>query len=57
LHDISWIAKTTISQGNRGSDIVNFRGTSGSRTLDLKLVCGPGDHVEPVLTLLLPDED
>ena len=23
----------------------------------LKMVCGPGDHGEPVLTVMLPDED
>jgi len=23
----------------------------------LKLVCGPGDNLEPVLTIMLPDED
>lgn len=26
-------------------------------SVDLVAVCGPGDHGEPVLTILLPDED
>jgi hypothetical protein len=25
--------------------------------IDLKAICGPGDDGEPVLTVLLPDED
>lgn len=57
LHDISWIAKTTISQGNRTADTVKFKVAIGNRTVDLKLICGPGDHAEPVLTLLLQHED
>ena len=57
LDDISWVAKTTISQGNRTADTVKFRVAIGNRTLDLKLICGPGDQAEPVLTLLLPHED
>jgi hypothetical protein len=57
LHDISWMAKTTISQGHRGENTVNFRVTIGNHALDLKLHCGPGDHAEPVLTLMLAYED
>ena len=57
LHDISWMAKTTISHGHRGENTINFRVVIGNRTLDLKLHCGPGDDAEPVLTLMLPHED
>lgn len=27
------------------------------RLLTLKAVCGPGDNMEPVITLMMPDED
>ena len=27
------------------------------RTVTLKSVCGPGDHAEPVITIMLPEED
>jgi hypothetical protein len=29
----------------------------GPREIELKAVCGPGDEGEPVITILLPDED
>ena len=39
---------------------VHVRNDNLERTLPLvrlKAVCGPGDHGEPVLTVMLPDED
>ena len=27
------------------------------RTVQIKSICGPGDDMEPVITLMLPDED
>ena len=57
LHDISWLAKTEISRGNRERDIVHFRVTIGNRDFDLKLHCGPGDDTTPVLTLMQSHED
>jgi hypothetical protein len=27
------------------------------KTVTLKVVCGPGDNLEPVITVLFPDED
>ena len=29
----------------------------GPQDVELKAVCGPGDEGEPVLTIMLPDED
>lgn len=57
LHDIYWIAKTAISRGNREDDSASFRVAIGNRDFDLRLHIGPGDHAEPVLTLMLPHED
>lgn len=34
-----------------------FKCKVGRRLLDLKMVCGPGDDAEPVLTLMFIDED
>ncbi len=33
--------------------------TKGGRQhkVELKAVCGPGDTIEPVITIMLPDED
>jgi hypothetical protein len=33
------------------------RHATRSQTLNLKLVAGPGDHGEAVITIMLPDED
>ncbi len=57
LHDISWAAKTMISQRNREADTISFRVIIGNRAHDLKLHVGPGDTPAPVLTLMLLDED
>ncbi len=30
---------------------------AGAQPIELKALCHPGDHAEPVITILLPDED
>lgn len=32
-------------------------GAGGVRRVTLKAVCGPGDEGEPVVTLMMPEED
>ena len=50
-----------IKRGNGGgseiffSFIVNDEGEE--KLVDLKAVCHPGDMMEPVITIMLPDED
>lgn len=57
-HDILWMAR-----GLRGArqDQNLFRvmitGAGRQRLFTFKMVCGPGDTAEPVLTLMLPEED
>jgi hypothetical protein len=34
-----------------------FECSIGSKVHTLKAICGPGDHGEPVITFMLPDED
>ena len=36
---------------------LDFTVTVSSERVDLVSVCGPGDHGEPVLTIMLPNED
>ena len=31
--------------------------TRPPRRIELKALCGPGDHGEPVITVMMPDED
>jgi hypothetical protein len=36
---------------------VLFRMIEETETVNLKALCGPGDDAEPVVTIMLPDED
>jgi len=36
---------------------LRIRQRAGHRLVTLKAVCGPGDDAEPVITVMLPDED
>lgn len=36
---------------------VIIAGTGTTRTLTLKAICHAGDHLEPVVTIMLPNED
>ena len=64
LWDTLWMAFVAIRGANGGSQMeyqlyrVPRDGTSIEAQLTtLKLVCGPGDTGEPVITLMLPGED
>ena len=62
LWDILWMLRWAGSQSgqdgrlNRFSLVVENDG-EGSRPVELKAHCGPGDHAEPVITVMLPEED
>ena len=60
LWDVLMVARASIRSAQRQQDLIFFdvilhqdRGTK----VRLKLHCGPGDKGEPVLTLMLPDQD
>lgn len=60
--DVLWLARRAaqhsgITNCYYGLDRVR-RGGRGirPRSVILKLVCGPGDNGEPVITIMLPDE-
>lgn len=58
LWDVLWMATRSAGQGGpeiRYSIIVREGGRSTHR--ELKAICGPGDTAEPVVTIMLPDED
>jgi hypothetical protein len=64
LWDVLWMAFNAIRSANGGTqmeyqlDRVPRDGQSIEAQLtSLKLVCGPGDAGEPVITLMLPGED
>ena len=59
-HDILWMSKRGITARPDASTVlfqVKITGTGQRSIYTLKLVCGPGDEAEPVLTLMLPNED
>ncbi len=64
LWDVIWMAKVAVKQGKGGTQLLYPlhrvpRGGKAQkpRLTHLKLVCGPGDTPEPVITIMLPDED
>ena len=61
LWDILWILASAIRRGAVG-DTIHFRvyvrnDNRRPRSVRLKAVCSPGDSAEPVITILMPDED
>lgn len=59
LHDMLFMSK--VMGRKLDASTVLFRviiaGAGRSRYHDFKLNVGPGDHAEPVITILLPNED
>ena len=64
LWDILWMLYCAIRKSGGGSQI-DFRllvrnhnhALTGKDVVRLKAVCGPGDDGEPVVTIMLPEED
>ena len=68
LWDVLTMFKVVAKQGGEEIhfpvSVVNWVSVDGERinrtkreTVILKAICGPGDSADPVITLLLPDED
>ena len=61
LWDVLWMMRLAM-QSNRDASSVLFevyvvrKRVTPTRTR-LKVVCGPGDDAEPVLTIMFPEED
>lgn len=53
-HDVLWMASCAARGG--GSDRL-FKVKIGRRLHTLRMVAGPGDNAELVITIMLPDED
>jgi hypothetical protein len=59
--DLCWMLRCAI-YANRSGSIINYElfvrnDNRRARRVELKAVCGPGDQAEPVITVLLPEED
>jgi hypothetical protein len=63
LWDVLWMLNFAINQGKAGAELrfaVHVRNDNRKRTpplVQLKALCGPGDDAEPVITVMLPEED
>jgi len=61
LWDILWMLKQAMYR-SKGGNILNYQvyvrnNNRGPRLEWLKAICGPGDDLEPVITIMLPNED
>lgn len=61
-HDVLWLLYVAIRKCPASADQLRFEvsflmSPRNHRTIELKAVSGPGDAGEPVLTIMLPDED
>jgi hypothetical protein len=60
LHDILTMSKSTYAKKLDRSTVlfeVRITGTGCKCVHSLRLVVGPGDDMEPVITIMLPNED
>ncbi|MCZ6689953.1 MAG: hypothetical protein O7H41_10150 [Planctomycetota bacterium] len=62
LWDVLVVLKWKIWKGASSGQEVRFQvvvyqGNGKSETVKLKSLCGPGDNMEPVITIMLPEED
>lgn len=62
LWDVLWMLKLAARHGGSEIRYQLYRVTRGGRGVrprltTLKAICGPGDAGEPVITVMLPDED
>ena len=59
LHDIFWMSKMCAQELDATTRLFKVKITgAGRKSLFIfKVICGPGDDAEPVLTFMLRDED
>jgi hypothetical protein len=63
LWDVVWMLRCAIGRSNSGPEVrfaLHVRGDNRERTpplVRLRALCGPGDQGEPVITVLMPEED
>ena len=59
LHDMLWMSRCAGRRINESAVMfrVIIQGAGRSKYHDFKLVVGPGDQGEPVITIMRPDED
>lgn len=59
VHDMLWMSRSyarTIDESTRLFEVI-IKGAGRKSKYAFKIVCGPGDDGEPVMTVMLPEED
>jgi len=62
-HDLLWMLYVAIKAARQAHHeqllfkVIFLQAPSKQETVTLKAICGPGDQGEPVLTVMLPNED
>ena len=56
LWDILFVLRMAIKASSRTNE-VRFKVIISGKEVELKALCHPGDRLEPVITIMLPDED
>lgn len=59
LHDMLWMSRVMKRDLNESTKLfrVKIKGAGRQSVFDFKMVCDSGDNAEPVITIMLPDED
>jgi len=59
VHDMLWMSRAHSRALDPTSRLfkVIIRGAGRKTNYVFKIVCGPGDNAEPVMTIMLPNED
>jgi len=54
-----WMSRVMKGSLNESTILfrVKIKGAGHKSLFDFKMVCGPGDTAEPVMTIMLPNED
>lgn len=61
-HDLLWMLYVAIRKQPGAADrilykVIFLQAPNRQDTVQLKAICGPGDDGEPVMTIMLPNED
>lgn len=59
IHDMLWMSKVYKRDIDESTKLFRVKITGAGRKsiYDFKMICGPGDQGEPVVTIMLPEED
>jgi hypothetical protein len=58
VHDILWMSRRAQTEApDESTRLFRVILDNPEEPEDLKIYCGPGDNLEPVLTVMLPNED